>query len=126
MFKKIINFLFGKLTYKKFLYSKLNYNQLNKEDLNNIVQELKSYNLSSSQIEYILRNKKNIFYCYRISLKDFPVYFYDDINQYIILLKNYISNNNISRKYHSEIKSILKTYFKSRENMLQIQNQIGI
>lgn len=112
MLKKLSNILFGKLTYKKFIGSELNFNQLDKEDQDNIILELKQNNIPNNQIEYILNNKKNIFHCYRLPLKDFPIYFYDNINSYGKQIIKYIDSNKISEEYYCELRSILRAYFK--------------
>lgn len=113
MLEKIIDFICGKLTYQKFIHSNLQFQDLSSENQQNLVLELQEENLTHDQILYILNNKKDLSYSIRISeLKDFPIYFYDNPDEYLKEVISYVEDNNIPKQYHFEIVSILRNYLK--------------
>lgn len=108
VWKKISDFLFGKINYYKFIYSKLEYSKLSKEDQELVLQDFKKYKifpeLSDGEILCYLNNKINIF------MEPFDYKFKR--------VKNYIDENNVSKEYIYEFRNILRHYFRLNDKIV--------
>lgn len=115
MLQRIIDFICGKLTYQEFIHSNLQFQYLSPEDQQNLISELQTFDLTYNQILYILNNKKDLSYSIRISkLDNFPIYFYDNLDEYLKKVISYVEDNNIHKQYRFEIVSILRNCLKMK------------